>query len=136
MIVEAEIKAFLRAYVSAFLPTTLATAAGMYETPATMIVNDQVSQIHSKDALFSALNAVMKALVAQGFDHSEIDNVYVHPLTERAALVSANFSRCKTDGAVLERLGATYTVVKKDHGYRIVTVVAHGPEAVIKNQPA
>jgi uncharacterized NTF2-like protein DUF6841 len=125
---------FLLDYCAAFRPGNIAAVAEFYHSPVTMIFGDRVSVLKNEDEIINTLQAVMDGLVNQGFCRSEVDSCHVHEFAENTALLSATFSRLKEDDTVLEKLGATYTVVNKGSGYKIASLVAHGTASVISNQ--
>lgn len=130
---DTALRHFLDDYCAAFRPGNIAAIAKLYHLPVTMMVGEQISTLNSEQRVVDMLEAIVRSLVARGFDHSRVDDCYIHPLTSNSALISATFSRLKTDGTVLEQLGATYTVVNTDDGYRIAVLVAHDVGHVIKN---
>ena len=77
------------------------------------------------------MQAVMNDLIKKDFCRSRVDSCNVHEFTANTALLSATFSRLKEDDTVLEKIGATYTVVNKGSGYKIASLVAHGTTSVI-----
>lgn len=130
---DTALRHFLDDYCAAFRPGNIAAIAKLYHLPVTMMVGEQISTLNNEQRVMDMLEAIVRSLVARGFDHSRVDDCYIHPLTSNSALISATFSRLKTDGTVLEQLGATYTVVNTDDGYRIAVLVAHDVGHVIKN---
>jgi hypothetical protein len=122
---------FLRAYCEAFRQGNIPAVVEFYYFPATMIFDDRVIVITDKDKGLGLFNSLMDDLIKQNFDHSRVDSCYVHPLTDRTALISASFTRLKKDGSILQRLGATYTIVTGGNNLKIAAVVAHGVEGVI-----
>lgn len=130
---DSTLKHFLHDYCAAFRPGNIPEIAKFYHLPVTMIFGDQVNTLTTEHKVVSMLGAVVQSLVSRGFDHSRVDDCYIHPLTNHSALISATFSRLKADGTVLEQLGATYTVINTGDGYRIAVLVAHDLGRVIKN---
>jgi len=79
-------------------------------------------------ALFAEM---MKGLRARGYGRSEKAGLGLKQLSESAAVLSARVVRYRTDGAELERFGATYTLRKTDSGWKIVMLTIHDFDAVL-----
>ena len=131
MSTEDSIRKFLLDYCTAFRPGNIVAVAEFYNVPLTMISDGRVAVVDDRSKIISIFNATMADLAGKGFDHSRVDNCAVHPLTDNTALISATFSRLKSDGSILERLGATYTVINDGDNYKIATLIAHAPQALI-----
>ena len=125
------LKTFLLDYCEAFRPGNISAVVEFYHSPATMIFGNRISVLSNGDEIASTLQAVLDDLVDRDFYRSRVDSCHVHEFSEYTALLSATFSRLKEDDSVLEQLGATYTVVNKDNGYKIATLVAHNTTSII-----
>ncbi len=123
---------FLGDYCRAFRPHNMPAMADFFNVPVTMISGGRANTLSTEEQLTNSLQIVMNGLVTQGFDHSEIDEVHIHPLSAKTALLSAIFSRLKTDGSLLQKIGATYTVIDSGEGYKIATLVAHDTDGLVK----
>jgi hypothetical protein len=56
----------------------------------------------------------------------------VKQLGANLAVLSAGVIRYRTDGALLERFGATYMFRKTDSGWKIATLAVHDADAVLE----
>lgn len=125
------VEEFLQRYCEAFRAGNATAAAAFYHAPAAMIFDDRLVVLDSHAKLAAVLDRILTGLIERGFSRSIIDRMEVMPLTDNTALINAAFSRLRADGTVLERLGATYTVIGGDSGLRIACVVTHDPNRAI-----
>ncbi|RLA42907.1 MAG: hypothetical protein DRR06_13415 [Gammaproteobacteria bacterium] len=130
---QENINSFLYDYCAAFRPGNIPAVAKFYRPPVTMIFANQVSILDDEGKIIRTLQSIMDTLTNKDFSHSQVDSCNIHQLTDKTALLSATFSRLKTDGTLLEKLGATYTVIDDGDGYKIAALIAHGVETVIGN---
>lgn len=123
---------FLTRYCESFRKGNAAVAAAFYHEPAVMIFADRMMVLDTRADITRTLDRILTELIERGFSHSVVDVVHVIPLTAGTALISATFSRLRGDGGVLERLGATYTVIEADGDCKIACIVAHAVDRVIR----
>jgi hypothetical protein len=68
-----------------------------------------------------------RGLIAQlrqaDYAASETHRLEVRPLQARAALLEGDFARRNRAGAVFERFGTVYLVVRPEVGWRITTII-------------
>ena len=64
---------------------------------------------------------------ARGFTRTSLDTCTVKLLSPTSALASAVFTRFAGE-EVLERLGATYVLQKREGGWGVLLVAPHGPD--------
>lgn len=128
---QTTLNSFLLDYCAAFRPGNIAAVAEFYHSPVIMIFGDKVTILKNTEEVITTLQAVMNDLIKKDFCRSRVDSCNVHEFTANTALLSATFSRLKEDDTVLEKIGATYTVVNKGSGYKIASLVAHGTTSVI-----
>jgi hypothetical protein len=131
MAMQENLSQFLRHYCAAFHRDNIENVADYFKAPLVMVFGDQHTVLDTRIKIRDTLQAMMTALLAREFDRSEVDRVSGAWFTEKTALISAEFTRYKVDGSVLERLGATYTVIADGIGLKIVAVVAHTVEGVL-----
>ena len=80
----------------------------------------------------SWLTPVLVKLKERGYARSDWSQLQVKVVSNGVAIASAMFIRYKTDGAELERLGATYVLRKTGDGWKIAVIVLHEPSNVLK----
>jgi len=71
-------------------------------------------------------------LKAQEFGRIERAEANIKVLNDNTALASSKAIRYTKDGAELERRGAIFALRKTVEGWKIVTLMHHSPENVIK----
>ena len=77
-------------------------------------------------------SAARQDLKEHGYSHSKLLEVHVRLLGTTVALVSALFTRYKTDGSELATLGTTYLLRKTDGVWKISVITVHPAKDVIR----
>lgn len=101
-----------------------------WELPALLTLPESVVAIPDEAAFERVFGGMMDSLRAQGLTRSVPEQIHIHTFGAATALASVLWIRYAGE-AVLERLGATYTLVRRDGEWRVNALVAHAPEAVI-----
>ncbi len=84
-----------------------------------------------RDQVEAGFRRATEALVAQGYDHSELPNPSICTPNPSTTIVSGKFRRYRADGSVLAELATTYIYGKTDDGWKIHATIAHDPETVV-----
>ena len=71
-------------------------------------------------------------LEAQDYDRSETQYMNICVLNPTGAILSAVYTRYRTDGSILLESGGTYMFAKFEEGWRILAVISHSSEKVIQ----
>ena len=71
-------------------------------------------------------------LDAQGYGRSAMPDRNICVLSSGAAMVSGRGVRYRKDGRVFGEYGWTYTVVRTDNGWRIVSIFGHDPSLAVR----
>jgi len=66
------------------------------------------------------------------FGHTERHESSIQVLNDNTAMASGLAVRFTNDGMELERRGATFACRKTEFGWKLVTVIHHSPDNVIK----
>lgn len=125
------VKDFMQRYCAAFRPGNVERVATFYRQPMTMIQNGRVTVFDTRQSLVTAFTALLDALVARGFTGSDIDRMAIAAVAHDVFFVSAGFTRRGAGGSVLERVGATYTLLRDACDFKIAAVVAHDADRVL-----
>ncbi|HZT66938.1 MAG TPA: hypothetical protein VFA11_14210 [Acidimicrobiales bacterium] len=96
-------------------PVTVVGAAG------TMVLADRAQA----GAMFGAL---FSSLAEKGFERTTADTVRTRRLGDDLALVDAAFTRRRSDGSTLERVGALYVCRRVAGAWKIVALIPHPPD--------
>ena len=109
----------------------LANFRKLFHLPVQLTSVDGVVAISDEKSFESVFGSIMEALREKGFTHSVLaeSNIAVHG--QGLAMASMLWLRY-TGESVLERLGATYTLIKTGSRWEISALLAHPPESVLK----
>jgi hypothetical protein len=76
---------------------------------------------------------IMRDLASRAYARSEIDELYVYRLSDHAAVVSCSRTRYAEHGDEMERLGETYTLLRRsDDEWRIAVAIVHAADRVLR----
>ncbi len=132
--IEQEVDQLFVDYFRDFSNLDLKAIVSYFHLPCVFIVPHDVlvfSTSAEVEAFWAPRFADMKA---SGFDHTERREASIQVLNDNTAMASSLAVRFKKDGTQLERRGAAFAVRKTDEGWKIVTVIHHSPENVIRMQ--
>lgn len=127
-----EIRRFYARYLDAFHTGNAAAVAPFYRAPCLFIADQGVTLLETDAKIEHLFRQVIAGLRARDYARSEVRDVQIKELSDRLALFSGLAVRYTTAGEELERLSATYTLRKTDDVWQIVTVVAHGPDTLVR----
>lgn len=71
-------------------------------------------------------------LKSQNFGHTERSEASIKVLTDDTAIASSLATRFNKAGVQMERRGAAFTVRKTDGAWKIVALIHHSPDNIIK----
>jgi uncharacterized protein (TIGR02246 family) len=117
---QEEIADLIETYLLAWNARDFEKMASLFSEPATYIVPSGNLHIPDKDALISKLRQQFSALEAEGFDHTEIEEVVVTMCNDYAALAELrNLRRLKSDGSEIAAIDALYICVLEEGRWRL-----------------
>ncbi|WNC71000.1 hypothetical protein RGQ13_12785 [Thalassotalea psychrophila] len=129
---NSEISQFIHEYCRAFRPGNINEIIKYFHYPTTMLVNGMNLHVASSVELEPLLSSGLSDMKSKGFSYSKIQDLYIHSLSEKIAIVSASYIRFKSDDTALEEIAATYTIFNDSElGCGIVTIIAHELDKVI-----
>ena len=129
-IAEDEVKTAVRsawdAYIVAFSAgRTDVVARDVYAAPSFQLgargANVRMTIADTK----AAFDATHRSLATERYDRSETDATEVCVLNDGAALLTAHFTRYRTDDSVLTNGASAYLFAKFDDDWRIVAIIAN-----------
>ena len=129
---QAEIRRFYARYLEAFHTGNAAAVAPFYRAPCLFVADQGVTLLETDAKIEHLFGQVIAGLHAQHYARSEVRDVQIKELSDRLALFSGLAVRYTKTGEELERLSATYTLRKTNDVWQIVTVVAHGPDTLVR----
>jgi ketosteroid isomerase-like protein len=103
-----------------------------YHVPCLILAREALHAITRVDEMRSLLGQMMGGLKASAYQRSEWTSLGVRQLDDRLAMLSAGVIRYKSDGAELERFGATYTLRRTDSGWKFVMLAIHDATTVLR----
>jgi hypothetical protein len=115
-----EVETAYRHYVEVFNGRDANEVAELYDRPqgqvigeiGLSIVNDDVDQQKWYEL-------VMAYLDDQGWGRTEIDEVWIWPLSQALAQLVAKVTRYRSDGSVLQQVRANYTLRRRDSAWKV-----------------
>ena len=128
---EKGIRAHFAVIAQVFPRFDLAAFRRAFHLPCLITTPDGVFAV-ADDAAFEGLfGGMMTTLREQGLTASDPETIHIHELGETIALASVVWVRYKGD-EVLERLGATYTLVREGDEWLVAAIILHGEDDVIR----
>jgi hypothetical protein len=130
---EVDVKAAVRAawdlYIDAFSAgQTDVIARKVYAAPSFQLGNDSANVRGTEADTKASFDATHQALSEASYDRSETDRAEICVINNGTALLSAYFTRYRTDDTVLTTGASSYLFAKFPTGWRIVAIMAN-PDA-------
>ena len=129
---EQEIDQLFTGYFSDFSNLDLKAIVSYFHDPCTFIVPQGVLVFSSPSEVEGFWGPRFDDLKAQGFGHTERAEANIKVLTGDTAIANSLAVRYTKDGSELERRGATFVLRKTRDGWKIVTLIHHSPDNVMK----
>jgi hypothetical protein len=125
-----EVNAFMDQYWQLWSAGEIDQLASRIYHPFGQLSNQGHSTIDQMKASFPNTR---KAMVSKGYGRSQMPmpgrNVCI--LAPNVAVVSGRGIRYLTDGSVMAEFGWTYTLLKNDTGWRMVSIYSHDPKKAL-----
>ena len=123
--VESEIRELVEIYLRAWNARDFEKMASLFSEPITYVVPNGTLHIPNRKALISKLKGQFSELEAEGFDHTEVEEVVVTQCNDTTALVEMrNLRRLRSDSSELEKRDALYICVLQDGVWRLSIAMA------------
>ena len=129
---EQEIDQLFTNYFSDFSNLDLKAIVAYFHHPCTFILSHGVFVFSSASEVEGFWGPRFDDLKTQGFGRTERAEASIKVLNDDTAMASSKAIRYKDDGSELERRGATFALRKTDAGWKIVTLIHHSPDNVIR----
>ncbi|MCH7738053.1 MAG: nuclear transport factor 2 family protein [Chloroflexi bacterium] len=129
---EQEVDQVFIDYFRDFSNLDLEAIVSYFHLPCTFIVPQDIFVFTSASDVEGFWGPRFDDLKAQQFDHTERAEFNVKVLNENTAIASSQAVRYSKDGSELERRGATFILRKTGDGWKIVSLVHHSPDNVIR----
>lgn len=133
---EDEVKVGVRgawdAYLEAFSDArTDVVARNVYTAPSFRLGARGGKVLMTVDDTKAAFDETHRSLATERYDRSETDKVEICVLNEGAALLTAHFTRYRTDDSVLMRGASAYLFARFGDGWQIVALIGNPREKLI-----
>lgn len=116
-----EVDAAYRHYVEVFNRRDPQEIAELYHRPHAQVIGEIGLSIVTDDADQEQwYELVMAYLDDQGWDRTEIDKIWIWPLSPALAQLVADITRIKADGSVLQHVRANYTLCRREGVWKVV----------------
>lgn len=127
---EREVKTAVRAawdaYIDAFSDgRTDIVANDVYAAPSFQLGSDGTNIRMTSTETLADFDATHRSLELQQYDRSETDHAEICVMNDGAALLTARFTRYRTDGSVLTKGASAYLFGKFVDGWRIVAIMGN-----------
>jgi hypothetical protein len=116
-----EVEAAYRHYVEVFNGRDPQEIADLYHRPHALLIREIGLSVVTDDADQEQwYEFAMSALDDQGWDRTEIEKVWIWPLSPTLAQLVADVTRYRADGSVLNYARANYTLCRRDGVWKVV----------------
>lgn len=123
-----EVEDFYRAFIDGFNREDTDMYLRSFCYPNGMLSGENGMIVNAKESDQQRFyQEVSSDIQSRGWDHTDVDALYVSPLTETTALLVADITRRKKDNSVLESGRYCYTVRKDSGVWKILTLTAVKP---------
>jgi len=127
-----EVSATWHAYLDAFVAGRPAFIAdSIFSAPMFNSTAEGLFTAASSVEVEAGFRFLIDALVADGYDRTEVLDERVCPLSDTVAILGAAYVRHRKDGSEMSRGSVTYVFMRLPTGWRITTIVDHPPERLI-----
>jgi hypothetical protein len=117
----AEVETAYRHYVEVFNRRDPNEIAALYHRPHAQVIGDIGLSVVTDDTEQQQwYELVMAYLDDQGWGRTEIDELWIWPLSPSVAQLVSYVTRYRADGSVLQRARANYTLCRRDGSWKVV----------------
>jgi hypothetical protein len=106
-------------YLLAFIKKDYAALRESFQAPFVVLDGGDMQALTSIDAVMAFYRKQLVALEQRKYDHAEITNTRITPLTPDSALINKSIRRYKKDGSVLEEGAAIYPACKSSGAWKL-----------------
>lgn len=137
MTIHEEISSFINEYFTLFTPDLPGNEEDLervlkYFNDPFVVITHTATLIQDRPVLRQALLDGMNEHLSDGWTNTVSENMDIFALNNRQVIATKDFIRMRGDGSIIERGGATYTIVKFNQNWRLACVVMHGIDDRLK----
>jgi hypothetical protein len=123
---------FMR-YVQTFQALNPQAMLRHVRVPLVFLDGREMHVLSSSAEIEALLTNIMRDLVSRGYARSDLEELWVYPLSPSTALVSVARARYNANGDEIDCLGETYTLLRDgDDEWRIAIAVVHDDANVLR----
>lgn len=131
--ISEKVAVVFNSYLSAFSSGQAGIIANqIYAAPAYSVPAQGPRLSLTSEALLPVFENQIAELATDDFEKTEAQRTNICVLNQSAAIVSATFTRYRSDGSVIGRGAATYFFARFPENWKIVAVTSHLQEDVIR----
>lgn len=118
-----ELEAFYKDYIDSFNREDIDAFVEKWSFPHGWVSGERGLAVTATEGDHQrATGQIFSAIKSRGWARSATDRMTAWALAENLGMILADVTRYKSDGSVLERVRACYTLRRGDKGWTIVTV--------------
>ncbi len=115
-------------YFQAFIKKDYAALRECVQAPFVIFTDGNMQTLESVDAIVTFYRKQLESLERRNYDHSDIVNTRLTPLTPDGALINKTYRRYKKDGSLLEEGAAVYPVSKASGAWKLRGLMGQEPQ--------
>jgi hypothetical protein len=115
-------------YFQAFIKKDYAALRECVQAPFVVLTGGQMQSLESVDAIITFYRKQLESLERRNYDHSDIVNTRITPLTPDSALINKAYRRYKKDASLLEEGAAVYPVSKATGAWKLRGLIGQEPQ--------
>ncbi len=128
---EQAVRSVMEGIADAFSQLDIDRWLSFFNPQHTFVHHDFVLVSHSLEETKNAVAPMIGTLREAGFRRSNLDLCNIKFLGPKLALASTLWTRLGANDEVLEKFGATYTLLDTDAGWKVVVATVHDDDVVL-----
>lgn len=130
---EQDVRSVIEGIADAFSQLDIDRWLSFFNPQHTFVHHDSVLVAHSLDETKNAVAPMISSLREAGFRRSNLDLCNIEFLGPKMAVASTLWTRLGDNDEVLEKFGATYTLLDTAAGWKVVVATVHDDDVVLVN---
>jgi hypothetical protein len=115
-------------YFQAFIKKDYAALRECVQAPFVVLTGGKMQTLESVDAIMTFYRKQLESLERRNYDHSDIVDTRIIPLTSDGALINKAYRRYKKDASLLEEGAAVYPVSKASGTWKLRGLIGQEPQ--------
>ena len=128
---EQDVRSVIEGIADAFSQLDIDRWLSFFNPQHTFVHHDSVFVAHSLDETKNAFAPMISNLREAGFRRSNLDLCNIKFLGPKMAVASTLWTRLGDNDEVLEKFGATYTLLDTAAGWKVVVATVHDDDVVL-----